>query len=70
MKALNLYRTLIFQEKIGVTGFEPATSRPPAVRSSQAEPYPVTKVLYHKLYNKATEKSLKSFDFTRNDYII
>ena len=26
--------------KIGVTGFEPATSRPPAVRSSQAEPYP------------------------------
>ena len=27
-------------EKIGVTGFEPATSRPPAVRSSQTEPYP------------------------------
>ena len=26
--------------EIGVTGFEPATSRPPAVRSSQTEPYP------------------------------
>lgn len=26
--------------KIGVTGFEPATSRPPAARSNQAEPYP------------------------------
>ena len=30
---------------IGVTGFEPATSRPPAVRSDQAEPYP--EVLFH-----------------------
>ena len=33
-----------FQEsmpfRIGVTGFEPATSRPPAVRSNQTEPYP------------------------------
>ena len=27
-------------QKIGVTGFEPATSRPPAVRSNQTEPYP------------------------------
>ena len=26
--------------KIGVTGFEPATSRPPAARSNQTEPYP------------------------------
>ena len=26
--------------KIGVTGFEPATSRPPAVRSNQTEPHP------------------------------
>ena len=25
---------------IGVTGFEPATSRPPAVRSDQTKPYP------------------------------
>ena len=25
---------------VGVTGFEPATSRPPAVRSNQTEPHP------------------------------
>ena len=34
-------------KKIGVTGFEPATSRPPAVRSSQTEPYPASK---HKIF--------------------
>ncbi len=31
--------------KIGVTGFEPATSRPPAVRSNQTEPYPGTSII-------------------------
>ena len=31
---------LLLHKKIGVTGFEPATSRPPAVRSNQTEPYP------------------------------
>ena len=31
---------IYYIKKIGATGFEPATSRPPAVRSSQTEPYP------------------------------
>ncbi len=35
-------RVFALHKKIGVTGFEPATSRPPAVRSSQTEPYPAT----------------------------
>ena len=30
---------------VGVTGFEPATSRPPAVRSNQTEPYPDSDIL-------------------------
>ena len=47
-----------FLQFIGVTGFEPATSRPPAVRSNQAEPYPVVAILYHKTYNKAMKKNV------------
>ena len=35
-----------FRRFIGVTGFEPATSRPPAVRSNQTEPYPDTYLFY------------------------
>lgn len=43
---LPLNYTRIFAEtvkvvySIGVTGFEPAASRPPAVRSNQTEPHP------------------------------
>ena len=34
---------------IGVTGFEPAISRPPAVRSNQTEPYPVVYIWLNKM---------------------
>ena len=42
-------------KKIGVTGFEPATSRPPAVRSSQAEPYPDNVGYYNLSFIKKQE---------------
>ena len=45
---------LVNKRRIGVTGFEPATSRPPAVRSSQAEPHPVQKIFYHIVNGKAS----------------
>ena len=38
-KCQAMYNTA-WQICVGVTGFEPATSRPPAERSSQTEPYP------------------------------
>ena len=39
-------------KKIGVTGFEPATSRPPAVRSNQTEPYPDTFIIITDIFKK------------------
>jgi hypothetical protein len=30
-----MLQTLVFKEKIGATGFEPATSRPPAERATK-----------------------------------
>ena len=35
-----------FLHKLGVTGFEPATSRPPAVHSNQTEPHPVLQFVF------------------------
>lgn len=43
--------TLDFKEKIGATGFEPATSRPPAVHSNQTEPHPVVQLLFFIIQN-------------------
>jgi hypothetical protein len=53
-KAWDALKELRKNKKIGVTGFEPATSRPPAVRSSQAEPYPEFFSLYHGGEKKST----------------
>ena len=46
-KSADALRDSTFLESIGVTGFEPATSRPPAVRSSQTEPYPETLISFY-----------------------
>ena len=53
-----------FQQKIGITGFEPATSRPPAVRSDQTEPYPVNHMHYHMILYCSTyiSKMLSYFE--------
>ena len=32
---IEMLQTLVFKEKIGATGFEPATSRPPAERATK-----------------------------------
>lgn len=36
---------------VGATGFEPATSRPPAVHSNQTEPHPVNSYIINDLYS-------------------
>ena len=41
---------------VGVTGFEPATSRPPAVRSNQTEPHPANEFYYMKFRRDCKEK--------------
>lgn len=43
--------TLEFMGNIGATGFEPATSRPPAVHSNQTEPHPVVQLLFFIIQN-------------------
>ena len=41
------YKILVSYELVGVTGLEPATSRPPAVRASQLRHTPIYYDLYH-----------------------
>ena len=49
-------KSLINKGKIGVTGFEPATSRPPAVRSNQTEPHPASRLYYMRFSGDCKEK--------------
>ena len=51
--------TLDFKEKIGATGFEPATSRPPAVRATKLRHTPQQMILYQ-IFVKKQQFSVKS----------
>lgn len=42
---------LNYTREVGVTGFEPATSRPPAVHSNQTEPHPVVQLPFFIIQN-------------------
>ena len=55
---------------IGVTGFEPATSRPPAVRSDQTEPYPAEKY-YNRFFQKGkTQIEIFSNFLCRDNFLL
>ena len=50
-----LLKTLIFKRKIGATGFEPATSRPPAVRATKLRHTPQsTNAIIPEIFKKST----------------
>ena len=51
--------TLDFKGKIGATGFEPATSRPPAVRATKLRHTPQQMILYQ-IFVKKQQFSVKS----------
>ena len=52
-KSLHFRKPLILKEKIGATGFEPATSRPPAVRATKLRHTPKQIELYQSFYEIA-----------------
>ena len=51
--------TLDFKGKIGATGFEPATSRPPAVRATKLRHTPQQMILYQ-IFVKKQQFSVKA----------
>ena len=53
---------LNYTRKVGVTGFEPATSWSQTRRSSQAEPHPVTLLNFHYSYSSNRGDRIRTCD--------
>lgn len=49
--SLQIYCKRFNHMSVGATGFEPATSRPPAVHSNQTEPHPVVQLPFFIIQN-------------------